>query len=123
MINTANYQKLRFTDNFNCADFAKLVAQDNGIYYPIGSVNQSDNLEVSSAIASGFPLFDKVNTPRNFDLIYIKESDGRRHIGLYFKQGKIYHLPRSGSPLFQKITAEISGSIIGYYRLKEKNNA
>ena len=112
------YQHLRFTDSFNCADFAKLVASDHGIHYPIGSVDHSDNLAVANAISNGFSIFEKTENPKDFDLIYMKESDGRRHIGLYFKINKIYHLPRSGSPIFQKITAEIHGSIIGYYKLK-----
>ena len=123
VINVSSYQHLRFKDDFNCADFAKLVASDYDINYPIGSVDHKDKDAVVDAISNGTTLFDKVNSPRDFDLIYIRESDGRRHIGLYFSHGKIFHLPRTGSPLFQKITSELSGRIIGYFRLKENNNA
>lgn len=123
MLDTTKYKDYRFTDDFNCADFARMVASDNGIHYPIGGVNHNSNSVVAGAIAENRTAFERVNEPRDFDLIYMKESGGRRHIGLYFNRGKIYHLKRDGSPVFQKITAELKGSIIGFYRLKDIDNA
>lgn len=121
MIDTAKYKDCRFSPMFNCADFAYMVAKDNGIIYPIGGVNHESTNDVVEAIADNRSLFERVDTPRPLDLVYMREDDGRRHIGLYLKYGKIYHLKRSGSPIVQKITAEIKGRIIGFYRLRSDN--
>lgn len=120
-INFSKYEHLRFSDEFNCASFVKLVAMDNGILYPINFIDHNDSNEVIKSFVDNKPLFDQIEKPKDFDLIYLKEDDGRRHVGLFFKPNNIYHLPRQGSPLYQKITGEIKPKIIGYFRLKNKD--
>lgn len=115
------YENLKFTEEFNCASFAKLVAEDNGIIYPVNFIDHKDSVKVIQSFIDSKPLFDQINDPEDFDIVYMKENDGRRHVGLFFKPNNIYHLPRSGSPLYQKITSEIKPNIIGYFRLKNKD--
>ena len=119
MIDTQKYEHLRFTDDFNCSSFVKLVCADNGIKCPIDFVSHTDSKAIAQAILDKKPMFEEVEKPQDFDVIYMREKDGRRHVGLYFKYGNIYHLRREGSPVFQKITTEIKSQIIGIYRLKE----
>lgn len=119
MIDTDKYQSIRFTDNFNCADFVRLVALDYGIDYPIGGVNHETNEKVFKAISEKRSLFKEVKKPKSFDLVYMKSQDQTMHVGIYFNYGKIYHLQRKGSPIMQKITAEFKSNIIGFYRLKD----
>lgn len=124
MIDVSKYSHIRFKEDFNCSSFVKLVLKDNGLNYPVDFVDHSDSTKVAESIANKKPLFYKVEKPEDFDLIYIKESDGRRHLGLYIKYNRILHLRREGSPVLQKITKEIQSGIIGFYRLKpELNNA
>lgn len=122
MIDTRKYADLRFTDSFNCSSFVKLVCSDHGIDCPIDFVNHSDTEAVAKAIMNKKPMFEEVSRPKDFDVVYLRESDGRRHVGLYFKHNYIYHLRREGSPVMQKITAELKGRIIGIFRLKGSDN-
>lgn len=122
MINTNKYDHIRFTDDFNCASFVKLVCSDSGIDCPIDFVCHGDTEAVAQAIIDKKPMFEETKSPNDFDIVYMRETDGRRHVGLYFKHGYIYHLRREGSPVMQKITTEIRSRIIGIYKLKGDNN-
>lgn len=123
MIDTSKYKDLLFSDDFNCASFVKLVSSDNNIPCPIDFVSHSDNISIATAIAEKKPLFEKVNKPKDFDVVYMKEKDGRRHVGLFFKPNNIYHLKREGSPVFQRITNEIKPMILGFYRYRGDGDA
>lgn len=120
MIDFEKYSELRFTDEFNCASFVKLVSEDNGIECPIDFVSHQDKERVAEAVINKMPLFDRVDDPKDFDVVYMKDETGRRHVALYFKYNNIYHLRRDGSPVFQKITAEVKPRIIGFFRLKSR---
>lgn len=120
-IDLSNYEHLEKSEKFHCADFAALIYKDYlGLSLPIGESTLANNETISQAIADNKPLFEKVEfSKRNdFDIIYMKEEGGRRHVGLYMKRGHIIHLTNNGVT-FQKITAELSGRIIGYFRLKD----
>jgi len=119
MIDTIKYKDIRFTDSFNCSSFVKRVLSDNGKCCPIDFINHKDKQEIAESFIENRPLFEKTDKPRDFDLVYLKTGFNKRHLGLFFAPNFVYHLPREGSPLMQKIKGEVKNQIIGFYKLKK----
>ena len=119
MIDTLKYKDVRFTEKFNCSSFVKKVLSDNKIECPIDFINHKDKKEISESFIENRPLFERTNKPADFDIVYLKTGYNKRHLGLFFSPNFVYHLPRNGSPLMQKIKGEVKSQVIGFYKLKK----
>ncbi len=96
----------------DCYGFVRLVLEDAGYSLPL-----YDFQGCGGELAAGIEEFElsAVQSPGNYDIVYLVSNKNREHIGVYIN-GSVWHMTRHG--VNSRPWKRIQGQVKGVYRVK-----